>query len=154
RYIAEWKRQIGGSYLRIVRNPATGRWDVDRSADAVRYDATSQTAVLLTGLDDVTPDQDDVTGELLPSQVVSGIMGDCSGGVTPRGTVVTVEENLQGYYGDLEFAWTSHNKFVAGSGFDPGSAVRFETTPSTASDFGASSLPSTRHARDLYGYLV
>ena len=38
--------------------------------------------------------------------VVVGILSDCSGGQTPWGTIITAEENVQDFYGDLEACWT------------------------------------------------
>ncbi len=152
-YIAALRREVGGSWLRIVRDPASGAWSVDRGATALRYDATSNTRTLLTGITPLAQDHAD-DGSALPTNVISGIMGDCSGGQTPWGTVVSAEENVQDFVGDLEYAWSSKQKLVSGSGFDPGALITFDGTPSTSAEFGRGSDARQRHARDLFGYLV
>jgi hypothetical protein len=152
-YIHHYKRQLGGSWLRVVQDPSTGAWEVDRGAKAVRYDATSNTKLRVTGHATYTPDTDD-SGAALPPGVVVGIMGDCAGGQTPWGTVITAEENVQDYYGDYEAAWTSQQKFVPGAGFDPGANIMPVNTASPAADFGRNPDPKGLHPRDVYGYLV
>jgi hypothetical protein len=153
RYVEQYKRQLGGSWLRIVQDPASWEWYVDLSAPAVRYDATSATRSQVTGTALHAPDHDDA-GNPLPAGVVSGIMGDCSGAQTPWGTVISAEENVQDYHGDLETAWTEENVFVAGTGFDPGQHISFPFAPSASADFGRSPAPHAGHDRDTTGYLV
>ena len=148
------KKQIGGTWMRVIQDPATGSWSVDRSAPNVRYDATSNTLTYVSGLPLSAPDVHDATGEALPEGVVSGIMGDCSGGVTPWGTIISAEENVQDYYGDLEACWSSSNAFVPESGFDAGSPITPVFEASEASEFGRMSDPNGRKNRDYYGYLV
>ena len=120
----------------VMRDPSTGEWSVDRSATATRYDATSATLTKVVGYTLYGADHDD-TGAALPAGVVAGITGDCSGAQTPWGTVITAEENVQDYYGDLEACWDGNNKFVAGSGFDPGANITFDVTASTSAAFGS-----------------
>jgi uncharacterized protein len=151
-YITAYKKEIGGSWMRVIQDPARGQWQVDRSATPRRYDASSATLARITG-QQVSADQDD-SGVALPAGVAAGIAGDCSGGQTPWGTIITAEENVQDYYGDLEACWSSDQKFLVGTGFDPGAAIAPVLTASSGSQFGRSSNPNTRHARDLYGYLV
>lgn len=148
------KREVGGSWLRIVQDPASGEWEVDRSAAARRYDATSNTLLRVSGQTLSGLDQDDVTGAALPAGVVSGIMSDCAGGLTPWGTVITAEENVQDYYGDLEACWSSDQKFLTGQGFDPGANISPVIEASVTAEYGRISDPNGRHARDFYGYLT
>jgi secreted PhoX family phosphatase len=147
------KRQVGGSWMRVVQDPATRAWDVDRTQKNVRYDATSNTLTKIVGYTLYAPDHDDA-GVDLPAGVVAGITGDCSGAQTPWGTVISGEENVQDYYGDLEACWDSNQKFVAGRGCDSGAAILLDTTPSTAAEFGKISNLAERHAKDGYGWLV
>ncbi|HJL28472.1 MAG TPA: DUF839 domain-containing protein, partial [Polyangiaceae bacterium LLY-WYZ-15_(1-7)] len=150
----EWhKRQVGGSWARVVQDPSTKEWHLDLGAPNMRYDATSNTLVTVTGLELSGRDQDD-SGTELPEGVVAGIHSDCSGFHTPWGTIFSAEENVQGAYGDLEPAWTSHNRFVAGVGFDPGSAITFDFSSTDDGDFGRHSDPNQQHLRDGYGYLA
>lgn len=147
------KRQLGGSWFRVVQDPSTGEWVVDKNSRNVRYDATSNTLVRVAGQALLTRATDD-NGNALPEGVVPGITGDCSGLQTPWGTIITAEENVQDYYGDLEACWTSQNRFVPGQGFDPGSNIAPPIAPSLASEFGRLSNPNERHSREYYGYLV
>lgn len=148
-----FKRNIGGSWMRAVRDPAAGAWFIDRSADGVRYDATSSTLLAVTGQPLMGRQHDDF-GAPLPEGVVPGIAGDCSGAQTPWGTIISAEENVQDYYGDLETAWGSRNQFVPGAGFDAGALVAPAVGASPASAFGSISDPWERHDRDAYGYLT
>lgn len=154
-YIRWHKTQVGGSWFRIVQNPYTKEWSVDRTAEARRYDATSNTLTRIVGYTPQRPAKDD-QGNTLPANVVVGITGDCSGGQTPWGTVITAEENVQGYYGDLETAWSSSNRFKPGEGFDPGSMITFNVEPGITDGqvFGSISDPNGRKDRDHYGFLV
>jgi uncharacterized protein len=152
-FVHEHKKQLGGSWLRVVQDPSTGEWAVDRSANARRYDATSNTLLKVTGISLSALDHDDA-GNPLPANVVAGIMNDCAGGQTPWGTIITAEENVQQYYGDLEDTWTSNQKFVPGSGFDPGAVITFTYAPSPAGDFSQSPAQYASHNRDFHGYLT
>jgi len=147
-YTDEYKKQVGGTWMRIVKDPSTAEWSIDKSTLPTRYDATDATLVKVTGLD-VSDDTDD-NGVALPADVVVGIQGNCSGGMTPWGTIFTGEENVSFSYGDLE-AWTSGNRLTAGRGFDPGADVAFTVTPSVSGEFTSG---TAAHPRDAYGYLV
>ncbi len=154
KFVRWHKKQVGGTWMRIVKN-RNGQWYVDRDADNKRYDATSNTLVAITGYQPQRATTDD-QGQPLPAGVAVGISGDCSGGQTPWGTVITAEENIQDYYGDLENCWTGSNRFVAGQGFDPGSYIQFNPVPTGSSSeaFGMTSNLAERHDRDHYGFLV
>ena len=151
-YNIEWRRQVGGSWLRVVRDPSSGTWAIDRNVTPRRYDATSATLALVTGMT-VSADHDDA-GTALPVGVVAGIHSNCAGTTTPWGTIITAEENAQGAYGDLETCWSSSQRFLSGQGCDPGAMISFTTAPSTSADFGRHSDPNTRHPRDAYSFLV
>lgn len=152
-YIQWFKRQIGGAWLRVVQDPASGEWHVDRTASNKRYDSTDSTIATLTGFSLQEPDHDD-RGNPLREGLTVGIAGDCSGGQTPWGTIISAEENVQDYYGDLEATWTSNHKFLFGNGFDPGAFITPDVSPSTAGEYGRISDPNQRHNRDVYGFLV
>ncbi len=163
-YGNHWKRQVGGSYFRVVQDARTGEWNVDLTANARRFDATSNTLVKVVGQTLSGVDHDD-SGNPLPDGVVAGIQSDCSGGQTPWGTLITAEENVQGSYGDLETAWSSSNNLVfTTTGENPntflaGSTITPVVTPSTTGDFSPypttdSGSTNARHNRDMHGYLV
>ena len=152
-YIRHYKQQLGGSWLRVVRDSRTGRWGVDRAAQAARFDATDKTLVAVTGQTLHARDHDD-TGTLLPPGVVVGILADCSGGQTPWGTIITAEENHHKFYGDVEICWGPQQKFIPGKGCDPGAPLSLPNEPSQAAAFGLHSHLAERHNPEGYGYLV
>jgi hypothetical protein len=155
-YVAEWRRNIGGGWVRLVQDPGTRNWDVDQRANNVRYDSTSATQVRITGRDFSGRTFTTEDGTALPQNVVPGIMADCSGGVSPWGTVVTAEENAQGYFGDFEFGYSSQFLDTTRTDipFTPGSTVDFTFDADPDSDYGQHSDPNFRPDRDAFGYLV
>jgi len=152
-HTAESKRHHGGSWVRVVQNPTTLHWSIERAAANVRYDSTSKTLARVSGMALSGPDHDDEGAEL-PAGVVAGTTSNCSGGQTPWGTVMTAEENTQGQWGDVEPCWTSDNALRAGQGCDPGAAITLALQENTASEFGKHSTPATRHRAENYGFLT
>lgn len=148
-YNMAWRRQVGGSWIHITRDPASGTWSVDRSAPNRRFDATSGTLALVTGIE-VSPDTRD-DGTALPPGVVAGTLANCSGATTPWGTILTAEENAQDYYGDYETCW-SGQRFNGGA-CAPGGMIELSSAPGRTG-FGAHSSPGARHPRDAYGFLT
>ncbi|MFV8753867.1 PhoX family protein [Nannocystaceae bacterium ST9] len=151
--ITAHKQQVGGSWFRVQQDPRTGEWAIDREADNHRYDATSATLVKVTGLPLSGPAHDD-QGNQLPEGVVPGIMSDCSGAQTPWGTIITAEENVQSYYGDVEPCWSSQQQFLVDSGCDAGADIMLATAPTDDGLFSSHPDPNHHHDADSYGYLV
>ncbi|WP_426750755.1 PhoX family protein [Myxococcus sp. Y35] len=153
-YNREWKKQVGGSWLRLVQDPATGEWAVDRKADNLRYDATSGTLSKVVGVTLSGTDRDD-EGTSLPENVVAGTHSNCSGGQTPWGTVFVGEENVQYAYGDPENAlWTGKNDWQENAvGFAPGAPLAPDFSPPTSGDFISTDANSS-HLKDGFGYLT
>ena len=147
------KRQHGGSWLRVERQE-DGSWDLVPSEGAIRYDSTDSTLAFITGYTPAEADNDD-SGNPLPGGVAVGITADCSGGQTPWGTVFTAEENAQSQWGDLEATYVSDRQFVIDNAdFGKGANISPEFSASDTSEFGRHSDPSTKHNRDIYGFLV
>ncbi len=147
------KKQHGGSWLRVER-AFDGSWRMIPHADAKRYDSTDSTLARITGYTLNAQDTDD-SGNALPQDVVVGITADCSGGQTPWGTVFTAEENAQSQWGDFETAWASDRQFILDNPeWGAGQNVSPIYTASDASEFGRHSDPNTKHAREVYGFLV
>jgi secreted PhoX family phosphatase len=153
RYIEFFKRQLGGTWMRVLRDPEVGVWSVDRTAPNERFDATSRTLCRITGYTLSGPETTD-SGEPLPANVVPGLLADCSGGQTPWGTIVTAEENAYHYYGDVETGWISTPAFDEGAGFDPGADISPPFDADRRTHFGRHSTPSQRHRRDAHGFLA
>jgi secreted PhoX family phosphatase len=153
-YNREWKKQVGGTWMRLVQDPATGEWAVDRAAANMRYDATSSTLAKVVGVTLSGTDRND-SGALLPEGIVAGTHSNCSGGQTPWGTIITAEENVQFAYGDPESAlWTSRNNWNANAaGFAPGAPITPNYAPPTTGDYVSSDVNSS-HIKDGYGYLT
>ncbi|NJK33302.1 MAG: DUF839 domain-containing protein [Deltaproteobacteria bacterium] len=151
--ITAHKRQLGGSWFRVLHDTRTGEWLINEGAANRRYDATSSTLVKVTGLSLSEPAHDD-QGNPLPAGVVPGIQGDCSGAQTPWGTIISAEENVQFYYGDVEPCWTSNQQLVVDSGCDPGADIMLATAPTDDGLFSVHPDPNHRHNADYYGFLV
>jgi secreted PhoX family phosphatase len=153
-YLREYKKQLGGTWMRIVQDPATLSWQVDLNAANKRYDATSETLFLVDGTVVGSGPATADDGTALPAGVIPGTASNCSGGQTPWGTILSGEENPQDIVGDLEPAWSSSNQFVAGQGFDPGANVTFNYAASPTSVLGQNPTATAVHAKDLLGYLA
>ena len=86
---------VGGSYLEIKRD-TNGRWQTQSDSKlAFRIDGT--TPIPLVGA--------------AGGRTASGMMGNCSGGLTPWGTILTCEENVDDYYNkesDYYYGWAEH----------------------------------------------
>lgn len=147
--------EIGGTWMRIVKDPYTGAWSIDKKADNLRYDATSNTLTRVTGYNPSSADHDDF-GNPLPSNIAVGIQGNCSGGQTPWGTIITAEENVQFQYGNLENCWTSNLQFTHGTSgeFAPGAVISPDYSTDTTQLWGRHSDTNRHHLKDLYGFPV
>lgn len=151
-YIGWYKRQIGGSYIRVVRD-GSGRWVADVTGTLNRrFDASSATLLRIHGYSPVAAETGD-NGTALSAGLLPGTLGNCSGAQTPWGTVLSGEENVRDFYGELEACWNDDQRFVPGRGFDAGGPVSPPFAPDPFADFGRSSQPTQRHRRDGYGWL-
>jgi Predicted phosphatase len=84
------RKVVGGSYVRIHK--VDGAWAVDgTSKDAFRVDATTPIALIAD-----RPIENATTA--------IGMTGNCSGGTTPWGTILTCEENFQDFFGSTKYA--------------------------------------------------
>ena len=152
--IDQARKQVGGTWMRIVQDPATLEWQVDRSSNNLRYDATGSTLVKIVGVTPLSGLDHTDSGTPLPPGVVTGMTGNCAGGTSPWGTILSAEENAQDYYGDLELAWDSNQKFITGMGFDPGSVMAPNFSATSTGEWGHASNTNALHARDLYNYVT
>jgi uncharacterized protein len=139
-YILWHKRMVGGALYRMEYDGKA--WAIDTSADNRRFDATSATLLRIVGGVEVDTAQDD-EGNDLPPNVVPGTSSNCSGGITPWGTFITAEENVNSAYGELQSCWNSSNAFVSGP-CNAGGDIVWNTAPSTSTDFTRGAAVNTR----------
>lgn len=148
-YILWHKRMVGAAVYRVEYDEVDG-WAIDTSASNVRFDGTSDTRFLVHGGIDVGVAQDD-DGEDLPPNVVPGTSSNCSGGITPWGTFMSGEENVNFAYGEIESCWNSSNGFTGGP-CAAGDAIEWNTAPSGSADYTRGAAVNTRP--DYYAYIV
>lgn len=146
------KREYGGSWFATWQDPRTNDWHLIQMDINKRFDSTSSTQARITGYRNRAIDHADDGGDL-PMDVVTGLLGDCSGAQTPWGSIITAEENVQGYYGDLETSWTSSQRFIPNSGFDAGANICPNYMVSRSGRLGRITNVTARHNRDNYGFL-
>ncbi len=151
RFLVHYKRQLGGSWLRVERG-VNGRWAVVTDGGRnVRYDAGNGTLLRMNG----------AYGAQLAARthgvgdhahdIIAGTFGNCSGAVTPWGTIIASEENTQKLYGDVEPAWAD-GRFLPGMGMDAGGFVSPVTRAEEASLYGSHSDTAQRRGPDGYGW--
>jgi hypothetical protein len=148
-YILWHKRVVGGAVYRVEYDAVEG-WSIDTTADNTRLDATSASRFLVYGGIDIGIAQDD-DGDDLPPNVVPGTSSNCSGAVTPWGTFMSGEENVNFAYGEVESCWSSSNAFTGGP-CAPGAAITWNTDPSGSADYTRGTATNTRP--DYYSYIV
>ena len=108
--VREEQLAIGGSIIRIVRDPKKNQWQFVGHHDLNRR-ITALTPIPFAG---IGGDKVSIGG----SDHAIGMLGNCAGGVTPWGTVLSCEENFHEFYGDFEpnfrdhrdLAWAKHVK--------------------------------------------
>ena len=83
--------QVGGSIIRIKKDGA-GKWNLV-AGDAMNRRLTAKTEIPFNWPE-----------EIMGSKSAIGTMSNCSGGVTPWGTILTCEENYDMYYGERDFS--------------------------------------------------
>lgn len=100
---------VGGSYLELKKNSKTKKWElVGDSEKAFRLDGT--TKIPLVGP--------------AGGREVTGTMGNCGGGSTPWGTVLSGEENVSTYYHEPDgYGW---GNFYPSSKLDYGWVVEVD----------------------------
>ena len=158
-WVDKSREMFGGAWVRVVQDPASKEWTIDLRAGNVRYDSTSNTLARVTGMGTVYDGRGDITddaGNALPDGVVPGILGDCSGALTPWGTIITAEENVQFYYGDLEDAYSSQwYDFNNAGPFAAGGDIVIDTATTPGEDLSKHSNPNIgAKPRDIYGFLT
>ncbi len=82
---------VGGSIIRIKKNKE-GKWNLIPN-DKYNRRLTAKTEIPFNWPE-----------EIMGSKTAIGTMSNCSGGVTPWGTILTCEENYDMYYGERDFS--------------------------------------------------
>ena len=147
------KEQVGGSLVFVMQDPRTNRWQLVRGPFNKRFDGTSNTLTTISGFGMRSRDHDDL-GCDLPAQVAAGMLADCAGALTPWGTILSAEENVELFYGDLENCWSPQNRFDPTTGFGPGRRIEPVERAGRGSLLGRSSKVQMRHDRENFGFLV
>jgi secreted PhoX family phosphatase len=99
----DWQMyNVGGSFVKLDRSK--GKWKVVKNDPANRR-ITAQTRIPFNWPE-----------KIAGSRQAMGTLGNCAGGVTPWGTVLTCEENYQYYYGERNRR--NGNRFFPGAKFD------------------------------------
>ena len=84
------RKNVGGSFLRLQKNE--NGWKVDfKSTRNFRVDATTPMPLI-------------TDRPIENSETAIGMTGNCSGGKTPWGTILTCEENFQDFFGNVKFS--------------------------------------------------
>ncbi len=81
---------VGGSIFKVKKNEK-GNWEVQNNAPENRR-VTAQTEITFNW-------QEPIAG----SDKAMGTLANCSGGITPWGTILTCEENYDSFYGEKDF---------------------------------------------------
>lgn len=89
--VVRQRMMIGGSIIRIKRDPATRRWAMVRD-DQYNRRITAETPIPL-----VAP------RPIAGSMTAIGTLANCAGGKTPWNTVLTCEENYDLFYGEVDY---------------------------------------------------
>lgn len=115
------RKLVGGTYVELSRK--NRKWTpVKDSKNAFRIDAT--TPIPLVGP--------------IKKRMIEGTMGNCGGGITPWGAILTCEENTDEYYSfenlDDGFGW---NKFYKKNKKDYGWVVEVDPQKKTARKLAA-----------------
>lgn len=88
--VATEQYNVGGSILHIKKN-AKGKWEVVQD-DHLNKRISGQTKIPFNW-------EHPIAGK----KVAMGTLGNCSGGITPWGTILTCEENYDMFYGERNF---------------------------------------------------
>ena len=111
--IREEQLAVGGSIIRIVRDPKTNQWRFG-GRHGLNRRITALTPIPFAG-------EQSQAISIAGSDHAIGTMANCAGGVTPWGTVLTCEENYQDFYGEVDrksmqvtmakhhHGWTDHD---------------------------------------------
>lgn len=83
---------VGGSLLRVKKNPVSRQWEVDQKSHHHRRYTANTPIGFSRGL------------KILGSSKAIGTFGNCGGGITPWKTFLTCEENYDEMFGERDFS--------------------------------------------------
>lgn len=88
--VAREMTDVGGSFFRVKKRGSSWKVEIDDEANDK-----------LTAVDKIPFEWED---KVAGAHEAVGTLANCSGGVTPWGTILTCEENYDGFYGDHDYA--------------------------------------------------
>ena len=89
--VAKEQLEVGGSLIRIKKNKSTQQWSLVKN-DKYNRRISGATQIPIISARPV-----------FGKTSAKGTLGNCAGGVTPWGTLLTCEENYQNFYGEVIF---------------------------------------------------
>lgn len=90
-HIDQERYVVGGSIVKIKRKDSNSPWALDSNAPEA-FRITGKTTIPFAG---------DI--KILDSDSAEGMVGNCAGGVTPWGNILTCEENYDLFYGERNY---------------------------------------------------
>ncbi len=88
------RKSVGGSILRIQKNPNTTQWEIIPNHPLNRR-ITAETKIPFI-----------TERAIAGSKTATGTLANCAGGLTPWGSILTCEENYQYIYGEIQsYQW-------------------------------------------------
>jgi len=84
------RQAVGGSLFSIRKDTQSGQWKPDIQS-SINQRWSAETKIPFAG------------HEIAGSLDAQGTLGNCSGGITPWGSILTCEENTDDYYGTVHF---------------------------------------------------
>ncbi|PSR05639.1 MAG: alkaline phosphatase [Bacteroidetes bacterium SW_11_45_7] len=116
KHVEQEQYEVGGTILKVKRNPSSGHYEVVQN-DQHNRRLTAKTEIPI------------ISDRPIRGQTKAiGTLANCAGGVTPRGHILTCEENYQHYYGETDYTATDHDARIL-SDYDYGWHQHFNYPP-------------------------
>lgn len=104
-HVKKEREVVGGSLIRIKKDPVTQQWQLQKN-DPFNRRITGSTEIPIIS-----------ARPIRGKTSAKGTFAGCAGGVTPWGTVLSAEENYDDFYGEVSFDENHQSKRTAASVF-------------------------------------